>query len=94
MMVGVILVCKPPFIFNNFSSRTEDKDDLYYVGVLLAVTACVAGGLMDVLVAKCEEVSASVLLLWTAISGLAISIIYCLATPQSEILSPAILHIG
>ena len=92
-MIGVIFVCKPPFIFINFSPRTVEKDDLYYVGVFLAVTACLAGGLMDVLVAKCEEVSAFVLLLWTAISGLAISIIYCVATPQSAILSPDILHI-
>ena len=93
MVIGVIFVCKPPFIFINFSPRTVEKDDLYYVGVFLAVTACLAGGLMDVLVAKCEEVSAFVLLLWTAISGLAISIIYCVATPQSAILSPDILHI-
>ena len=93
LFTGVILVCQPPFIFHSVSPRSGEKDDLYYVGVLLASTACLATGLMDVLVAKCEEVSAFVLLLWTAISGLAISIIYCVATPQSAILSPDILHI-
>ena len=94
LVTGVILVCQPPFIFHHFSRGTVEKDDLYYVGVFLAVTACITGGLMDVLVAKCEEVSASVLLLWTAMMGLAISILYCLNTPQSEILSPHILHIS
>ena len=94
LVTGVILVCKPPFIFHSVSPRSGEKDDLYYVGVFLAGTACLATGLMDVLVAKCEEVSASVLLLWTAMMGLAISVLYCLNTPQSEILSPHILHIS
>ena len=94
LVTGVILVCQPPFIFNNFSRRPGEKDDLYYLGVFIAVIACVTSGLMDVLVAKCEEISASVLLLWTAMMGLAISILYCLNTPQSEILSPDILHIS
>ena len=94
LVTGVILVCQPPFIFHSVSPRSGEKDDLYYVGVLLASTACIATGLMDVLVAKCEEISASVLLLWTAMMGLAISVLYCLNTPQSEILSPDILHIS
>ena len=94
LVMGVILVCQPPFIFHNDSAGPGEKDDLYYVGVFLAGMACIAGGLMDVLVAKCVEVSASVLLLWTAIMGLAISIMYCLNTPQSEILSADILHIS
>ena len=56
LVTGVILVCQPPFIFDNFPPKTVEKDDLYYLGVFLAVTACIASGLMDVLVAKCEEV--------------------------------------
>ena len=94
LVMGLILVCQPAFIFHNFSPGTVEKDDLYYVGVFLAGTACIAGGLMDVLVAKCEEISASVLLFWTAILGLAISIFYCLNTAESEILSADILHIS
>ena len=45
---------------------------------------------MDVLVAKCTEVSTPVLVLWTAVIGLVISLIYCLTTPSSHILSPDI----
>ena len=93
LVMGVIFVCQPAFIFH-ISPRTLEKDDVYYVGVLLASTACIAGGFMDVLVAMCVEVSTYVLLLWTAIMGLAISIIYCLNTPESEILSADILHIS
>ena len=94
LVTGVILVCKPAFLFPNLSPGTVEKDDLSYLGIFLAVTACIASGLMDVLVAKCVEVSASVLMLWTAIMGLVISIIYCLKTPESEILSADILHIS
>ena len=92
--MGLILVCQPDFIFHNFSPVTVEKDDLYYVGVFLAGTACIASGFMDVLVAMCVEVSTTVLLMWAAIMGLAISIIYCLSTPDSEILSADILHIS
>ena len=70
---------------------TFQQEDLYYVGVLLAVTSCIAGGLMDVMVAKCEDVSASVLVNWSAICGLAMSVIYCLAVDNSYILSPRIM---
>ena len=94
LVLGVILVCQPAFLFTDVSLGTVEKDDLYYLGVFLAGTACLASGLMDVLVAKCEDVSASVLLLWTALSGLAISVIYCLSSPQSQILSGGLLQIS
>ena len=66
------------------------------MGVLLAVTACLAGGAMDVLVAKCSDlgqVSASVLCNWSAICGLFIAVIYGLLEEKSYILSPNIVHI-
>ena len=54
---------------------------------MLAVTACLAGGAMDVLVAKCSDlgqVSASVLCNWSAICGLFIAIIYGLLEEKSN----------
>ena len=50
LLLGVVLVCQPPFLFH----QTPDHTGLYYVGVALAVTACFTSGLMDVLIAKCE----------------------------------------
>ena len=64
--------------------------------MLLAVTACLAGGAMDVLVAKCSDlgqVSASVLCNWSAITGLAIAVVYGLLEDSSAILSPNIVNI-
>jgi hypothetical protein len=61
LLFGVVLVCQPPFIFPGHLSREESisfllssHDGLYYVGAALAGTACLTGGLMDVLIAKCE----------------------------------------
>ena len=61
LLLGVILVCQPPFIFPHELSREgsvsfflSSHDGLYYVGVALAGTACLTGGLMDILIAKCE----------------------------------------
>ena len=67
-------------------------DDKYYVGVLLAVTSCLAGGLMNVLVSTCKHVSNSVLVNWSAIAGLVMAVIYCLTINTSYILSYRIVY--
>ena len=64
--------------------------DLHYIGVLLAVTCCIASGLMDVLVAKCSDVSTAVLVNWSSIAGFVIAVIYCEISDSSYILSPRI----
>ena len=95
LLGGVVMVCKPPFIFDSsVSTSLEARDDLYYVGVLLASAACLATGMMDVVVAKCSEVSTTVLVLWTAMVGLVVSVIYCLTTPSSHILSEDITRLS
>jgi len=105
LLVGVILVCKPPFLFDEhpnadagngtsampmrlYQLRNVVKDhDHYYIGVLLAVISCFSGGLMNVLISMCHDVSNSVLVSWSAVAGLVISIIYCLVNDKSYILS-------
>ena len=64
LFLGVVLVCQPPFLFpkNTFflSPSTflfSAHSGLFYVGVILASTGCVTGGLMDVLIAKCQVCS-------------------------------------
>ena len=96
LFAGVILVCKPPFLFNTLQQLYIDPvetDETYAVGVVLAITACLTGGLMDVLVAKCEDVSTAVLVLWTAVIGLGISVLYELLHSGSNILSADIINI-
>ena len=98
LFAGVILVCKPPFIFDTLNAiqfyiDPVEADETYAVGVVLAITACVTTGIMDVLVAKCEDVSTAVLVLWTAVIGLGISVLYELLHSGSNILSLDIINI-
>jgi len=96
LLFGVVLACKPPFLFNVIEKfnltvgNQKEVTDLYYIGVILAVTSCLAGGIMDVLIAKCGNVSTSVLVNWSAIAGFVMAIIYSLVADSSYILSPRI----
>ena len=98
LLSGVILVCKPPFMFDTFtllniSIDPIQTDETFTIGVVLAVIACVSGGFMDVLIAKCVSVSASVLVLWTAVLGFLIAVTYGLLNPSSYILSTNVVNI-
>ena len=97
LLSGVILVCKPPFLFDTPMSLLHldpiEVDEKFTIGVVLACIACLASGTMDVLVAKCEDVSTSVLVLWTAIIGLGIAVTYGLLHPGSMILSHLVVDI-
>ena len=98
LLSGVILVCKPTFLFDtlsllNISFDKIQTDEMFTIGVVLAVIACVSGGFMDVLIAKCVSVSASVLVLWTAVLGFLIAVTYGLLNPSSYILSTNVVNI-
>ena len=98
LLSGVILVCKPTFLFDTFTllNISFDKiqtDEMFTFGVVLAIIACVSGGFMDVLIAKCISVSASVLILWTAVIGFLIAVTYGLLNPGSYILSINVVNI-
>jgi len=97
LLSGVILVCKPPFLFDTATSLLGldpiEVDQKFTIGVVLACTACLSTGTMAVLVAKCEDVSTSVLVLWTAIIGLGIAVTYGLLHPGSMILSHQMVNI-
>jgi len=87
LFIGVILVCKPPFLFGSSNNPAPKEHHSYYVGVLLAVTACLSGGSMNVMVSRLKHVSSNILVLWSAVSGILMSVIYCLSEGTSSILS-------
>ena len=87
LFIGVILVCKPPFLFGSSNSLAPKEHKSYYIGVLLAVTACLSGGGMNVMVSRLKHLSSNILVLWSAVSGVLMSVIYCLTEGTSNILS-------
>jgi len=108
LLIGVIFVCQPPFLFlepdseenlhhtlRKFLLRQEPHHEgLYYVGVLMAVTGCITGGFMDVFISKCQGVSTSVLVNWSSISGLLIILLSSQALSDCNILSSNIVNIS
>jgi len=93
LLSGVVLVCKPPFLFHSLSHKERMSDaeyGLYYVGLILALVSCFCGGVMNVVVSKCSSVASPVLVNMSAMLGLAMSLAYCLGDSQSLIISSSI----
>jgi len=90
LLLGVILVCKPPFLFHEDGAQHADYP-LYYLGLVLAMAGCVSGGAMNVLVARCRAVPSPVLVNVSAAAGLLLATLYCLLDPGSQLLGPRIL---
>jgi len=90
LVSGALLVCQPPVIFGSDTQWSAG----YLVGVGLATTSCVTGGLTNVLIAKAQRVHMTVLVFWVAVCGMAISILYSLLSPQARLLTPFILSIS
>lgn len=93
LLSGVVLVCKPPFLFHSLSHKERMSDaeyGLYYVGLILALVSCFCGGVMNVVVSKCSSVASPVLVNMSAMLGLAMSLAYCLGDSQSLIISSEI----
>jgi len=104
LVLGILLVCQPPFLFAPSSPEVTvapaisyllvKHDDSYFIGVALAIVACFTGGFMDVLAAKCEEVSTFVLVTWSAISGFIITVAASPLLSDGRILSKDIVNIS
>jgi len=101
LLLGVVLVCQPPLLFPEtpesrwaLSFLLTKHSGLYYVGAGLAATACCTSGLRDVLIAKCQGVSTPVLVNWSAIAGLIISIALSQIQSSSRIISDDIVKIS
>ena len=61
--------------------------DSYYLGVTMAVTACVAQGVTCVMVAKVRAVVTPVLTNWASIMGLVMGVLYWLIEDRNTGLS-------
>ena len=90
LLLGVCLVCQPPFLFD---SSVRGEEESRTLGLILAVSACISTGMMSVLVSRVRQVSSSVLVFWTAGLGLVIATIYSLLQPGSLILSWQVVNI-
>jgi len=64
----------------------EDEDSGYYMGVLLAIATAVTGSMANVTIAKCEKVSSKVMVFYSGLGGLLISLVCSSRDPANAIL--------
>ena len=62
LLSGTILVVRPPFLFKA-KDPDGDHDKLYFIGVVVALFASVAGGCVSIVLNFCQNVN-SLVLLW------------------------------
>ena len=85
LVSGMVLCVQPPFLFpvkivgapdvETVGAPDVETDYDYYIGVLLALATAVMGAMANVCIAKCENVSSKVLVFYSGLGGLIISLI-------------------
>ena len=77
LVSGMVLCVQPPFLFpvKTVGAPNVKADYDYYIGVLLALATAVMGAMANVCIAKCENVSSKVLVFYSGLGGLIISLI-------------------
>jgi len=85
LLVGVVLVCKPSFIFT--PENIDGDNSSFYLGILLASLSSVLGGCSSVVLKYCKESPFGVLVFWVATSALCLSIVGQYLLPGCYILT-------
>lgn len=70
---GVVLVCKPSFLFPNKDAEIFNAD--FYLGVTLATLSAILGSLMSCLSSYCKGSPFGVLVFWVATAALAVALV-------------------
>lgn len=84
----------------NVTNTTEDSQDSstlspsvpsdtgpsYYIGALLALGAALTGASANVIIAKCQEVSSSVMVFYSGLGGVVLAFVFGFLDPQDRIL--------
>ena len=83
LISGTILVVQPPLIFGLKDTYSID----YYIGVGLAITAALADGVINVSINLCSDIESLVLLWWSGLCGLLLSLLSFSIDPNARILT-------
>merc|ERR1719158_2149985 len=105
---GMILCIQPPFIFtphldNDSPTNLNNTDTLgtresvgdsdgYYVGAVLAISTAVTGSLANVIIAKCERVSSTVMVFFSGVGGVVLALVFSIFDQDNNIVfNPAVI---
>jgi drug/metabolite transporter (DMT)-like permease len=94
LITGAILVIQPTFIFDHFPNLTLDHHDYYYyIGAVVALSAALFDGFVNIAINYCQEVQSIVLLWWAGIGAIIFSFIGFAFDPNARMLSDEIIDI-
>ena len=113
LLVGVVLVIQPPFIFHQTDTTFQDpiqhyfiqsqfqtsREDinyhtkLYYIGVIVAMSAAMLKGVLNISVNQCAKIKSSVLMWWTGLGGIFVSLIAFTFDANARMLSNRVLEV-
>ena len=117
LLIGVVLVIQPPFIFPNYEDAIQDyfvkaqfhtlfvlprgtsrlevsyRTKLYYIGVIIALSAALAKGVLNICVNKCSKIKSTVLMWWTGFGGIIVSLIAFTFDKDARMLSTEIFQV-
>ena len=86
LMIGTILVVQPPFIFGEETSNSTE----YYIGAILGISTAFVDGLVNISINFCTEINPLVLLWWSGIGGLFVSLMAFTFDTKARILTASI----
>ena len=94
LITGAILVIQPTFIFDHFLNLSPNHHDYYYyIGAVIALSAALFDGFVNIAINYCEEVESLVLLWWAGIGAIIFSFIGFVFDPDARMLSDQIIDI-
>ena len=100
LMIGVILVIRPPFLFphhlENLQLRstnqtlmvefiTKDDQNIYWIGVAICIGAAACTGLMNVVFNYLKDVDSGVMMFWSGLTSILCSFVFLCFDQNSQI---------
>ena len=76
------------YLSANFLHISSDSPNSgsYYLGVLLAVSTAVTGATANVIIAKCEKVSSSIMVFYSGLGGVFLALIFSIFDEENRII--------
>ena len=119
LLVGVVLVIQPPYIFQQTDTAFQDPiqnyfiqsqfqtlvriynpreeinyhTKLYYIGVIVAMSAAMLKGVLNISVNQCAKIKSSVLMWWTGLGGIFVSLTAFTFDANARMLSDRVLEV-
>ena len=71
VIIGVVMIVQPPFLFGSKSENNENKvDGDRLLGVLMAITTAILGGFQSTVLHYLNHIHSIILVFWTGVIGI------------------------